>query len=172
MRTRILRLDGLQKSLTITAINHPGVSIFSWKRLCRQQQTCKTKAPAEKGCHALDGKGCHSRVSIVSSVKEAAAGQRCRSETSPATVTIMKVQGTSGAKVDHDLPGVHVGSTRRISAPSSPVRHTPLSPTASDSVEVRTGREDGRVTVFISSESPSERFGSLLFIYSESVTQS
>lgn len=28
MRTWILKLDGLQKSLTITAINHPGTSIF------------------------------------------------------------------------------------------------------------------------------------------------
>lgn len=106
MRTRILKLDGLQKSLTITAINHPGVSIFSWKRLCRQQQTCKTKAQAEKGCHALDGKGCHSRVSIGSSVKEAAVGQRLRSETSPTTVTIMKVQETRGPK----LPTIFLGS--------------------------------------------------------------
>lgn len=49
MRTWILKLDGLQKSLTITAINHPGTSIFGWRRLCRQQK-CETKAHAEKGC--------------------------------------------------------------------------------------------------------------------------
>lgn len=61
MRTRILKLDGLQKSLTIAAINHPGASIFGWRRLCRQQ-TCKTKAQAEKGCHTLGRKGRHSRL--------------------------------------------------------------------------------------------------------------
>lgn len=51
MRTWILKLDGLQKSLTITAINHPGTSVFGWRRLCKQQK-CETKAHAEKGCHA------------------------------------------------------------------------------------------------------------------------
>lgn len=57
MRTWILKLDGLQKSLTITAIHHPGASVLGWRRLCRQQK-CETKAHAEKGCHtpvAKDG---------------------------------------------------------------------------------------------------------------------
>lgn len=56
MRTWILKLDGLQKFLTITAIHHPGTSIFGKRRLCRKQKY-ETKAHAEKGCPMLAWKG-------------------------------------------------------------------------------------------------------------------
>jgi len=60
-----LKLDGLQKSLTITAINHPGTSIFGWRRVCRQQNW-ETKSHAEKGSHTPGGKGWLSFVKTVS----------------------------------------------------------------------------------------------------------
>lgn len=56
MRRQILKLDGLQKSPTITAINHPGTSISGWRKFCREQRR-ETKAHAEERCHAVDGKG-------------------------------------------------------------------------------------------------------------------
>lgn len=43
-RTQILKLDGFQKSLTITTINHSGTSISGQKRFCRRQK-CETKFP-------------------------------------------------------------------------------------------------------------------------------
>lgn len=76
MRTWISKLDGLQKSLTITAINHPGTSIFGWRRVCRQQN-CETKAHAEKGCCMSGGKGWLSFVGTVSWIT-GVGGQLCR----------------------------------------------------------------------------------------------
>ena len=48
MRSQILKLDGLQKSPTITTINHPGTSIFGWRKFCREH-ACKTKSTCSKG---------------------------------------------------------------------------------------------------------------------------
>lgn len=82
MRSRILKLDGLQKSLTITAINHPGTSIFGWKKFSENKK-CKTKAHAKKRCHTLDGKGWHVMVRIVSWITEVTVMQRLRATTCP-----------------------------------------------------------------------------------------
>lgn len=56
MRTWILKLDGLQKSLTITAINHPATSIFGWRRLCRQQKNARQKLTQKRGAIFWVGK--------------------------------------------------------------------------------------------------------------------
>lgn len=129
MRTRILKLDGLQKSLTITAINHPGTSIFGWRRLCRQQK-CKAKAQEEKGCH--------SGVRIVPRVKEAAGVRRFQKQIPPTTVTLVKTHGAlprtardTGAKANRtiflgSLLVLQRTSARSTRVPLSPLSVTPL----------------------------------------------
>lgn len=176
MRTRILKLDGLQKSLTITAINHPGTSISGWRRFCRQQKW-KTKTHAEKGCHTLDGKEWHSTWGLSvkeNDVKKDAVVWGLWQQMPPATVTIMDVHGGlhlnskkhRGHSQPSNLLGIPAGSAKRMSACSSQVTHTPLS--VHDALRtqlrwVRTGREAGVATVFISSESQAEGSGYYYF---------
>ena len=52
MRSRILKLDGFQKSLTINAINHPGTSIFGCRKFCREQKTQDKKHMLERGARS------------------------------------------------------------------------------------------------------------------------
>lgn len=101
MRSRILKLDGFQKSLTITAINHPGTSIFGCRKFCREQKNARKKAHAEKRCHALNAKGWCSIVRIDSRVTEVVVTQSLGDTARP--LAMMKLH--RGLHPDRGRPG-------------------------------------------------------------------
>lgn len=176
MRSRILKLDGFQKSLTITVINHPGTSIFGCRKFCREQKmqensTCLKEVPRSecerlmlycqdclssyRGCsyaepRRYDSSSCHDETTRRSPSRQVETG------------------GPSPALQSSWDLGIHTNSSKRSQPPLQRGYHLPCPRHSLCSTEVRTARKNSTAKGCTSLESQDEKLGLSLLVCSES----
>lgn len=170
MRSRILKLDGFQKSLTITAINHPGTSIFGCRKFCREQKM-QEKSTCPKEVPRSERKDCLSSYRGCSYAEPRRYGSSsCHDETTRRSPSRqVETGGPSPAlRSSWDL-AIHTNSSKRSQPPLQRGCHLPCPRHSLCSTEVRTAGENSTAKGCTSLESQDEKLGLSLLVCSESM---
>lgn len=134
MRSQILKLDGFQKSLTITAINHPGTSIFGCRKFCREQKMQDKKHMPKRGATLwmwqadapLSGLSLELEVAVMQSLGDMCGSSSCHEETTRRSPSRQEESGgpSPALRSSWDL-GIHTNSSKRSQPPLQRGYHLP-----------------------------------------------